>query len=662
MGGEAEVTPSPPPPLYLPAFFRQPFLWALGVSVAMLALYVRTLMPGPVGGDAGELQYAGPLLTLTHPTGHPLYVLIGYAWSKLMPIGTVAYRLNLLSAVWGALAAGVFTWLTHRLTGRTVIAVAGGLTLGLGATFWGEATLADKYAFNAFFAALVVGLALWWAQDRSQPYGDKLLYALSLSYGLSLLHHRSMALFGPWLALMVACAERQALWRRWKRTLVCLALVCLPALIVYPTLLPWFRDHTLYPNQWRPRNLGEWLDWMADRRAVSTSFVVPGLGEQMLRYAHTVLNDYTAVVVVIALAGLAFLARRQPMTALFVVLSYVPLMMLGANFRDNDRPFTYYLPSLVLVVACYVYGLNALWDVIRGWLKDHQGWQRGLGIALAVGVLALPAYQLAHTYPVRRTMALYGDPLDIWRQILKTGTQGERLASGMADLPPEAVVIGDWEQITILWYAQHIEGVRPDLTLVYPIDALADYAASGREIVLARHLPVDETWHPTNVDALVWLRREPSFDLPTRLIPIGTPLSTPEGAPQLELAGYWMQATTVEAGQHVPLVITWRALADLDTDYSLSLHILDEQWNLIWSRDIGAPVLGMYPTSRWVEGEVVQDYHELDVPREMPPRRYLWTVVVYRQLADGSFEQLRDPGGGIEVLGGTFEVIPRPAW
>ena len=55
----------------------------------------------------------------------------------------------------------------------------------------------------------------------------------------------------------------------------------------------------------------------------------------------------------------------------------------------------------------------------------------------------------------------------------------------------------------------------------------------------------------------------------------------------------------------------------------------------------------------------MQDYHELALPREMPPARYLWTVVVYRKLADGSFSQLRDQQGNIEVLGGTFEVTPR---
>jgi hypothetical protein len=40
----------------------------------------------------------------------------------------------------------------------------------------------------------------------------------------------------------------------------------------------------------------------------------------------------------------------------------------------------------------------------------------------------------------------------------------------------------------------------------------------------------------------------------------------------------------------------------------------------------------------------------------MTPGRYLWTIVVYRQLPDGTFVQLRDEADNNSILGGTFEV------
>jgi len=55
-------------------------------ALMRLVPYVRTLLPGLVGGDAGQLQYAARLLVLTHPTGFPLYLAIGHLWSSLVPL------------------------------------------------------------------------------------------------------------------------------------------------------------------------------------------------------------------------------------------------------------------------------------------------------------------------------------------------------------------------------------------------------------------------------------------------------------------------------------------------------------------------------------------------------------------------------------------------
>ena len=79
-----------------------------GVGLALLALvlavYLRTLAPGALGGDPGELQFVPAILSMPHPTGTPLYILLGKLWSML-PLGpSVAWRMNLLAALSAALA------------------------------------------------------------------------------------------------------------------------------------------------------------------------------------------------------------------------------------------------------------------------------------------------------------------------------------------------------------------------------------------------------------------------------------------------------------------------------------------------------------------------------------------------------------------------------
>ncbi|MGD2040698.1 MAG: DUF2723 domain-containing protein, partial [Anaerolineae bacterium] len=57
------------------------------VSIALfggtLAIYVLTLTPGVLGGDVGELQFVPYILSMAHPTGTPLYCLLGWLWTRL---------------------------------------------------------------------------------------------------------------------------------------------------------------------------------------------------------------------------------------------------------------------------------------------------------------------------------------------------------------------------------------------------------------------------------------------------------------------------------------------------------------------------------------------------------------------------------------------------
>src|SRR5512143_3325519 len=81
------------------------FLPPLLVFVLAAAAYIATLAPGVLGGDAGELQFVPYILSLTHPTGYPLQTLLDRLWVTIVPLGSVAWRTNLLSAV--TAAAGI---------------------------------------------------------------------------------------------------------------------------------------------------------------------------------------------------------------------------------------------------------------------------------------------------------------------------------------------------------------------------------------------------------------------------------------------------------------------------------------------------------------------------------------------------------------------------
>jgi hypothetical protein len=281
-------------------------------------------------------------------------------------------------------------------------------------------------------------LALIWSKEHAQPAGQRWPYALSLAYGLSLLHHDSMLAFAPGLGLMVLFIERSALWRKWQRTALCLMLVVLPSLVVYPLFLPWVQSRHLSPLSWQPVSVHDWIQWWlgqvmsSDVLTLSTTGTT-GLFQRLGIYGHTLLNDYTAVALLGAVVGLICLGRRVWPGLVFVVVTYVLVGSLGANYRGNERQFTYYLPSFVVLIYAYAEGLNALWKAAH---RANPKLWRPLAIgSCALVACAVPTGQFLQAYPLRRLDATYGEPLDIWRQTLKTGTMGERLANGLEASP-----------------------------------------------------------------------------------------------------------------------------------------------------------------------------------------------------------------------------------
>ena len=118
---------------------------AVAALVAFVAggVYVATMFPGLAAiGDTPKFQFVGAVLGTPHPPGYPIYMLLLWAFAQL-PIGTLAYRANLLSVVFGAISVALFYLVARQLGCRRSIAAAGALAIGFGRVFWSQALLAE---------------------------------------------------------------------------------------------------------------------------------------------------------------------------------------------------------------------------------------------------------------------------------------------------------------------------------------------------------------------------------------------------------------------------------------------------------------------------------------------------------------------------------------
>src|SRR5437773_11550053 len=175
---------------------RADWLQAAAVAVALFALYAATALRTVALEDDGLFILSSYFLGIEHPPGYPLFVWIGHLFTYL-PFGSVAYRVHLASALFGALT-GAGLWLCARslIEGRLPAYLAA-FALGVSPVFWSQAIIAEVYTLNTFFFAVLVFMGLQ-GSARMLPW-------MALVFGLSLSNHYP-------LMLLVAPAFVILLW------------------------------------------------------------------------------------------------------------------------------------------------------------------------------------------------------------------------------------------------------------------------------------------------------------------------------------------------------------------------------------------------------------------------------------------------------------------
>ena len=168
---------------------REDLLLAVFFSLLAFALYVRTLVPTLLTADAAEFQTLSYTLGMTHPSGYTIYVFMGKVFT-LIPIKNIAYRVNLMSAFFGAFAVGQVYLIIRKLGGWKIAASAGALALTLDPLFWRRTIFAETYAPAASMIASVFLLILLWDESREPRY----LFLAGLLGGISVGIHSTVVM------------------------------------------------------------------------------------------------------------------------------------------------------------------------------------------------------------------------------------------------------------------------------------------------------------------------------------------------------------------------------------------------------------------------------------------------------------------------------------
>jgi hypothetical protein len=623
-------------------------IFALTSAMAFL-IYLRTLAPGVLPGDSGEFQFAAWGWTLAHPTGYPLYLLVGGIWQHLVPFGDPAFRLNLLSAVISAFTVGLsYDIFFHSARSRGVALVAA-MTFAVAPTFWSQATESEVYALNTFFVVLLTWLALKWQPHPNFNYAD----VWALVFGLALTHHRSVILLLPGFAVFFMAEVylrvgdnktwRDRLHAQWlRRALIYAALIALPLLLYlyiplrasassYRTLRV-SPAHTIVTIDNTPEG---WLAYASGRSfEFELAFNAASFGS-LQGLPQRLLSEFNILGVVLGLIGLFVLCyQRRLSLAGLTLLSIAAIVSFNVSYHIGDIA-DFYTP---------VYFFFAIWiavavGAIQEYLSEHTQLRGSLlpSIFLLLAAAALPVQNFFASF-VEQDRSLHTEWRDRWKAILQS------------DLPPNAILISnDRDEMTPMWYMQIVEGKRPDALGLFPLispdsaysnvmrltDSVID---SGRPVFVIKTLP--------DLALRYRLDSVPGglFRVADATLPAPTFKSGALVGEKLRVIGYSIVSGVVQPDRQFTIAVYWQPLQALGRDYSTSLQVFDDAGQKVAQGGDHRPGGDTYPSSKWQSGETLYDLFAVTMQPDVVPGAYRLFVKVYDPVSDESLGELTEIG------------------
>ena len=204
------------------SFLKVDYLTALAAGLISFIVYVFTLAPNVTLEDSGEFITAAVHLGVPHPPGYPTWTLISYLISNLFPLGNVAWRVNLVSAIFGALAVGIFAllmvhslrWILGSIKGvnkdlakkiAVVAAFTGSSVLAYSDVMWSQSVIAEVYSLNAFFLSLTLLCFYRWVLE---PHRERWLVGTAFVLALGMTNHHTLLFIFPAFFLGVWLVRR----------------------------------------------------------------------------------------------------------------------------------------------------------------------------------------------------------------------------------------------------------------------------------------------------------------------------------------------------------------------------------------------------------------------------------------------------------------------
>ncbi len=410
----------------------------LVIILVLGSCYARTIAPdltwAHFSADGGDLITAAATGGVPHPGGYPLYLLLARLF-QFIPVGSLAFRTNLLSVVCSIIASLLlYAFLARALSPRPhtrTSALLGALVYGTLPLTWGQALVTEVYALHG----MMVIICLFLLDSNSSPRHS---LVLGLVFGLSASNHLTSLFLLPLLALGAGEKTLAAPSSLLQRSLGVIA-----GLSLY-LLLP-VRALSNPPVNWGNSSTLSGFVWLVTGQAYRTYAFSLSLAEifQRLRAASGLFIDqFTIVGVLLVIYGLlSHLPRKLMLATGWTSLAFFLFAVLYSPLDSQ----VYLLPVWLCLTIWLTFGIQDLID----YLSAYPRFQKGLTFLLFAGLLVRIAFVLPSVDASHDTRA------------------DDFIANISSHTPTNAIIFAsDDEQIFSLWYMRFALNQRTDIIVV----------------------------------------------------------------------------------------------------------------------------------------------------------------------------------------------------
>jgi hypothetical protein len=440
---------------------RSDFVITILIGIAALALYIRTLAPSLLWGDSAEFQTLSYTLGMTHPSGYMTQIMFGKLFTYI-PVGNIAYRVNLMSAFFGALAIAETYLIVRLLGGWRIAGISASLVLTLTEGFWWRALLAESYAPAAGMLATIWLLVLLWKNSGKWIY----LFLAGVAGGLSVGIHSTVVMTSvSVLIFMTLSARKPADWFA----------AAVGALVGVALTLSFFLylDHndppsSIYNTVYRTNISAFGLSANQFDTPVKRFFAIFPANHFWSYYftassgeiSRRLVEYFSSIplwAIALILFGALTLLRKQPPEGLYPLIAF--LVIWGFAITVSFSIYReFYVPVTVITSVWFGLGASQLLSLVKQFPSQNQTIIRIVQVSFMILLVTLPIWHArSDLIPALKS----GYPLFVRRDHIypvfapdKAINDAQKMLSNIGE---DAIVFAPWDKLYSYIYTAHIE-------------------------------------------------------------------------------------------------------------------------------------------------------------------------------------------------------------